>query len=282
MGHNEWHNSQAIHAVSDNLFGPYVDKGLCWPNDEGGKGHNVTALVLPDGSYAIVTSETRPGDVFTSNSPDGPWTHLGSLKVADGPYKELGRMSNVCPMVRPDGNIECIARSGAIWISKTGILGPYEIQGPSIYPAIDGLSKNHQEHLEDPVMWYSGGLYHIVVNNWGDRKAYHLTSVDGITDWKYQGLAYEPGKDFIRYTDGTVNHWNKLERPSVYLENGHVAAVTLAVIDVPKEKEHGNDGHGSKIVVIPFDGAAMDRDLAAQSAPTNSTTPPTNSSLNTK
>jgi hypothetical protein len=66
------------------------------------------------------------------------------------------------------------------------------------------------------------------------------------------------------------------------LENGHVVAVTLAVIDVPKDKEHGNDGHGSKIVVIPFDGAAMDRDLAAPSAPTNSITPPTNSSLNTK
>jgi hypothetical protein len=40
-----------------------------------------------------------------------------------------------------------------------------------------------------------------------------------------------------------------------------VAAVTLAVIDVEKEAEHGNDGHGSKIIVIPFDGAALDRDL---------------------
>jgi len=33
------------------------------------------------------------------------------------------------------------------------------------------------------------------------------------------------------------------------------------VIDVEKEAEHGNDGHGSKIIVIPFDGAALDRDL---------------------
>jgi hypothetical protein len=37
--------------------------------------------------------------------------------------------------------------------------------------------------------------------------------------------------------------------------------VTLAVIEVAKEDEKGNDGHGSKIVVIPFDGAALDRDL---------------------
>jgi hypothetical protein len=257
-GHSGWGQSKAIHAVSANLFGPYVDKGLCWPNDQGGKGHNVTALVLPDGFYAIVVSETRPGEVFASASPDGPWKNIGQIKVADNQFKALAKMSNVCPMVRPDGNIEIIARSGAIWLSKSGILGPYTVQGPSIYPTIAGLD---QKNLEDPVMWYSGGLYHVVVNSWSDRKAFHITSVDGVNDWKYQGIAYDPTKDFIRYTDGTVNHWNKLERPSVYLENGHVVAMTLAVIDVAKEEEHGNDGHGSKIIVIPFDGAAMDKDL---------------------
>ena len=66
-GHDEWWNSKAVHAVSDNLIGPYVDKGLCWPGNEGGKGHNVTALILPDGRYAVVISETRPGMVFVSN-----------------------------------------------------------------------------------------------------------------------------------------------------------------------------------------------------------------------
>jgi hypothetical protein len=34
---------------------------------------------------------------------------------------------------------------------------------------------------------------------------------------------------------------------------------------VPKDQEHGNDMHGSKVIVIPFDGAALDRDL--QNAP---------------
>lgn len=257
-GHNAWGTSSAVHAVSDNLFGPYVDQGLCWPDNEHGKGHNVMALALPDGRYAVVVSETRPGDVFVSSSLDGPWQYLGRIKVADNEFKNLGRMSNVSMMLRPDGNFEIIARSGAIWISKDGVLGPYTVQGPSIYPTIAGLD---QHNLEDPLIWFSGGLYHVLVNSWSDRKAFHLTSVDGIGDWTYRGLAYDPTRDFIRYTDGTVNHWNKLERPGVYLENGHVAAVTLAVIDVPKNDEKGNDGHGSKIVVIPFDGAAMDKDL---------------------
>jgi len=43
----------------------------------------------------------------------------------------------------------------------------------------------------------------------------------------------------VRYTGGAVNHWSKAERPSVYIENGHVAAMTLAVIDVEKETGQG-------------------------------------------
>ena len=187
-------------------------------------------------------------------------------QVAPGQFNNLGWMSNVSIMVRPDGDFEIVPRSGAILISKTGILGPYTVQGPSIYPNLPGLPQDDLSDLEDPTVWYSGGLYHIVVNNWSDRKAYHLTSVDGIHDWTYRGLAYDPTTDFVRYANGAVNHWNKMERPGVFIENGHVAAVTLAVIDVPKEEEHGNDNHGSKVIVIPFDGAALDRDLQRASA----------------
>ncbi len=153
-GHGGWFGSVAVHAVSDSLMGPYVDKGLCWPNDTGGRGHNVTALTLPDGRY-----------------------------------------------------------------------------------------------------------YHILVNSWSTRMSYHLTSVDGIKDWTHRGVAYDPRTSMVRYPDGTVNHWNKLERPGIYVENGHVAAVTLAAIDVEKEQDQGGDGHGSKVIVVPFDGAALDRDL---------------------
>jgi hypothetical protein len=76
-GHVGWGGSVAVHAVSDNPIGPYVDKGLLWPDNEGGKGHNVTALELPDGTCAVLVSTTRPGDLFTSSSLDGPWTYKG-------------------------------------------------------------------------------------------------------------------------------------------------------------------------------------------------------------
>jgi len=102
-GHRGWWDSQAIHAVSDKLMGPYVDKGLCWPDDAKGRGHNVTALQLPDGRYAIVISETRPGAVYVSNSLDGPWKLLGNITVTGDPK---WRASNEIIMVRPDGRFE--------------------------------------------------------------------------------------------------------------------------------------------------------------------------------
>lgn len=255
-GHKGWGGSVAVHAVSDNLFGPYEDRGVCWPDDQGGKGHNVVALKLPDGRYAIVISETRPGTVYVSASANGPWTKLGEI-VTEGDTRK--RASNYSVLLRPDGDFMIVPRSGQILLSKKGVLGPYVAQGPSVYPSVAGLTL---ENLEDPVVWYSGGRYHIVVNSWSQRRAFHLTSKDGITGWTLRGLAYDPRVDFVRYTDGTVNRWDKLERPNVVLENGHVVAVTLAVLDVPKEQELGHDRHGNKVIVIPFDGAALDRDLA--------------------
>jgi hypothetical protein len=251
QGHNGWFGSVAVHAVSDSLTGPYVDKGLCWPNEQGGKGHNVTAVTLPDGRYAIIISETRPCEVYVSKSLDGPWERLGTITVEGEPRWHA---SNVALMVRPDGNFQFVPRDGRIFFSDKGILGPYKPQGASVFPK--GIP-----NLEDPCIWHSGGLYHIVVNSWSTRTAYHLTSRDGIHDWINRGLAYDPREAMVRYPDGTVNHWNKAERPSVYIENGHVAAMTLAVIDVEKEQDKGDDDHGSKVIVMPFDGAALDRDL---------------------
>jgi hypothetical protein len=258
-GHNGWGGSVAVHAVSDTLYGPYVDKGLLWPDDQGGKGHNVTALTLPnDEGYAIVISETRPGTVYTSKSLDGPWVQKGQLTVADNPR---WRASNVQLIVRPDGDFEMIQRSGQLMVSKAadGILGPYKAAGPSIYPK--GIP-----NLEDPALFYAGGMYHVTVNSWSTRTAYHLVSVDGLTHWTNLGVAYQPDQPFVRYTDGTVNKWKMMERPAVYIEDGVVKAFTFAVIDVTKQEERPNDLHGSKVIVVPFDGERFNKDMKAATA----------------
>lgn len=257
-GHNGWFGSVAVHATSSNLYGPYTDQGLCWPNDLGGKGHNVVPFVLKDGRYAVLVSETRrPADIFVSNSLDGPWSKLGSISIASNAYSSLYTASNIYVLLRPDGRYELIGRDAVIGIADN-VLGPYTIQGPNIYANTPGCPT---VNMEDPVMWYSGGLYHVIANKWDTRKAYHLTSKDGISNWKLQpGYAFDPTANFIKYTEGTVNRWNKLERPNVYMEDGHVVAMTFSAIDVAKDKEVGNDRHGSKVIVVPFDGASIDSD----------------------
>jgi len=278
-GHGEWWNSKAIGATASNLIGPYEDKGLLWPDNDNGRGHNVVALKLHDGTYAVIISETRNTTVFTSATIDGPWRFSGEISVDQSQYHSLANAgpdggaltgadpkpyhgSNVNIVERPQGGFLLIQRSGQILLSDKSILGPYRVTGDSIYRGLAGLPQWHLENLEDPVIWHSGGWYHVLVNNWEQRRAYHLISKDGVKGWRFQGLAYEPGADFIRYTNGTVNHWNKLERPGVVLEKGHVVALTFAVIDVPKEEQTPNSPHGSKVIVVPFDGARLDKDLS--------------------
>jgi hypothetical protein len=257
-GHSGWFGSQAIHAVSESSpLGPYVDKGLAF-TDNGGRGHNVTAAELPDGKYCILVSETRPASIYLSDSLDGPWKYQGTITIDGNGYSTEGTQSNVSMTVRPDGGILMVSRHGIIMLSTTGIMGPYKVQGPSVYPA------STDPNAEDPVIWYSGGKYHIIYNYWDTKLAYHLVSSDGIHGWVNAGLAYDPTRPFIRSTDGTVNHWAKLERPGVLVEGGHVTHVTLAAIDVEKDQDQGNDNHGSKIIVVPFDGTALDADAGGE------------------
>jgi hypothetical protein len=250
-GHWAWLSSVGIHAVSDSIMGPYIDKGLTWPTNSGGKGHNLTILQLKDGTYASVVSDTRPGDFFTAPSLDGPWSFAGSIQIDANGFNRPSEIANLSIIIRPDdGKFMIIERHGQIMTSDK-LTGPYKIQCNSIY---NGLAPN----LEDPVIWYSGGYYHVVVNSWSDKKAYHLRSKDGIKNWTNEGLAFDPRSNFLRYTDGTVNRWAKIERPGVYIENGHITHWTFSVIDSEKEKDLGNDDHNSKVIVVPFDGVAFD------------------------
>ena len=144
-------------------------------------------------------------------------------------------------------------------ISDDGILGPYKIMNNPVYQNYPELP---QEKNEDPTVWYSGGMFHIVYNHWPSKTSYHFTSADGINDWTYRGIAFKKDETKVfRYTDGTLNDWEFIERPTAYLENGHVTHFNFSVIDVHKGRDGASDNHGSKIVVVPFDGVAFDRDM---------------------
>lgn len=257
-GKGGWSDSVAIEVKSDSLYGPYEqDERVLWPDDQGGKGHNVFAFRLkegdPAGKYGIIVSDTRPGDLFTTDDLDnGRWTYQGSLKVDGGEIF----MANICIIVRPDGKYEAMNRDGAIAVCSGSVTDVFTLQNENLWKDVKGLPT---VNMEDPTMWYSGGLYHCVVNQWSARKAYYLVSENGIDGWKLMdGIAYSPRETFLTY-EGTdvANHWDKIERPGVYIEDGIVKAMTFAVLDLEKSQDVGNDGHASKVIVVPFDGAAL-------------------------
>lgn len=258
LGHEAWQNhSYAFHATSNNLYGPFTDQGLIWPNElNGGKGHNISVLRTHDGQYAITTSGTdEAGNIFLSDSPNGPWTRKSITLEDPMNYQSFSLRDNFRTILRPDGGYLAITSRFAIATADRPE-GPYTVQTPSMFSHILGCPS---QYMEDPLIFYSGDKYHVIFNNWYDRKAYHFVSADGIHNWKMMpGYAYEATTPFIRYEDGTINTWYKMERPSVYInESGVVEAMTFAVINAPKEQDLGNDQNNSKIIVVPFDGAGL-------------------------
>jgi hypothetical protein len=294
-GFDGWGSSQTIHAVSDTLLGTYVDKGYAFDKgpdaQDPHKGHNVSACELPDGTYCLFVNEIVPFTMFTSPSLDGPWTNKGHVQIdTNGVTVQLcgdtHLESNVSLVVRPDGQFEIVQRHGIIAIA-TSLTGPYKVQKPTntypqnqqppaTFPTIYPYRKTHLDSMapatvedtcvnpEDPVIWYSGGQYHVLYDYPNDRVGYHLTSPDGIHNWTDQGLAYDPrwAQKLFSSSDGTVNHWYKMERPGVIMADGHITHFTFAVSDV--DKNYGNiapgSNHGSKVIVMAFDGEAFDAD----------------------
>jgi hypothetical protein len=169
-----------------------------------------------------------------------------------------------------------VERNGTIAIADT-LCGHYVKQKPttsytqnatdSVYPkrtSIPGVSNPTYNWQEDPHIWRSGGTYHVIYSGSGDRVGWHVYSPDGLS-WKDNGYAWSPRdyqKIFCYEGSTTCTAWYKMERPSVVLEDGHPTHITWAVSDVDKDNQiPAGSNHGSRILVVPFDGVAFDTDF---------------------
>ncbi|MFY0601281.1 MAG: Ig-like domain-containing protein [Cyclobacteriaceae bacterium] len=261
--------SKATHAVADSPIGPYKDLGMTWPYWWEGAAHNTIGLKMHDGRYAMVTSEITRGEVFVSEDPYGPFEFMGELTTdLNGFRRGLTRynnpphkMANVMIIQRPDGRYMMMARWCAVLISDDGILGPYKVMTEAVWRGLPGVP---QKYMEDPTVWHSDGMYHVVVNHYmGGDTTYHLSSEDGIHNWKNRGLAFGHNRGVFRYDNGDIDEWYTVQRPTVYVEDGKVDFFNFSVIDVHKGKDGGNDNHGSKIIVVPFDGEGFGKHMRA-------------------
>ena len=154
-------DSVSVHAVSDNVLGPYKEVGLTY-SYQNGKGHNTTGVKLIDGTYAVIESAIVPGWIFTSSSLDGPFNYKGSIATDNNGFNASNLTSNLQIMVGPDNKYWAISGSGFI-MNGDNILGTYKVRTNSVYMPNPGMDNGK---AEDPILWYSGGFYHVVYNYW--------------------------------------------------------------------------------------------------------------------
>ena len=253
-GHWHWYYSTVVHAIADSPTGPYVptgDTAFSW-ND--GQGHNPGLTALNDGTFML---HLRGGHVLTGASLNGPWQYEGVYSVdyngfdKDPKHRTNPYVANIVGVQRADGSLLFLSKIGATMISNHGIMGPYVVTSrPVIYTDI--LPKLYQNvAYEDPALWRDEYQYHMIINGYLARRAIYLRSPDGI-HWKFDpGTAYDPA--VTRYEDGTRTSWYYLERPHVLQDEfGRATHFSLAVMDVIKAKDFGNDNHSSKNVMLPL------------------------------
>ncbi len=238
-GHMQWRDSEVVHAVSENRMGPFKVVEVIGP------GHNPEAFQAKDGRYLIYVINSREqAHYYIADSLDGPWEGMKQLPIdaRDRPIRH-GR-SNMSFTQREDGSYLMVDRGGSIWCGPDGLKTWEQINQNSNYPKVNG-------RFEDPVIWRGPVQYHLIVNDWMGRIAYHLRSKNGV-QWRVDsGEAYMPGVSI--YEDGKKEEWYKYERPKVFLdEHRRAVQINFAVIDSPKGDDKPNDNHSSKNIGIPL------------------------------
>ncbi len=232
-GHFMWNRSTVVHTTSKSRFGPFKVK------QEIGGGHNPEIYQLSDGRYVLYSI----GKYYLGETINGPWKKK-KFKFDSRDRRIIEGLSNMSFTTREDGSVLMVDRGGGIWLSKSG-LGPWEmVTQDRAYPAIKG-------RFEDPVIWKTPVQYHMIVNDWYGRIAYHLRSKDGVKWVTDPGKAYAPG--IAVHADGHKVDWYKYERIKIFQdEHGRAIQANFAVIDDKKHSDKGGDIHSSKNISMPL------------------------------
>jgi len=232
-GHMAWPRSEVVRAVSRNRFGPYKVAEVLGP------GHNPEAYQLKDGRYVCYVIN----GYYLGASLEGPWERK-QFDFEPRDRRIVANLSNLSFSRREDGSYLMVNRGGGMWVSRDGLSTWEQVTQGSNYPNVKG-------RFEDPVLWRTTVQYHMIVNDWHGRIAYHLRSKDGV-HWKVDsGEAYMPG--IALSEDGKKDDWYKYERIKMFLdEHGRAVQANFAVIDYSKWEDKPNDIHSSKNISIPL------------------------------
>jgi hypothetical protein len=262
-------HSEVVRAVADRPEGPYTFAQVVLPPRgeqywDGRMTHNPCILKYKDTYLLYYIGSTFPGrlpDAQRLKEDKVPQTGVsyGNIRIGlatatsiAGPWKRLHQpvllprsgkwdstvVTNPAPCVREDGSIYLVYRSNTPEGLRFGVARAPRFDKPFVRLKDDPILQfGKDKDAEDPFIWWQQDHFEMVME---DHKGgftglkdngVHATSVNGV-DWKVSEppLAYTRK---IRWDDGTETLVGSLERPSVLLENGVPAFISLATADGP-------------------------------------------------
>jgi len=230
-------SSEIVRATSKSIVGPYkFQEVIIGERDssfwDSNMAHNPTIYKIGK-EYVLFYigsdfTTMRPGSnnylrrvgYATASKIEGPWIR------AEKPI--IDQESNN-PAVLIDGHkIKLLFRDQDLRVvlaEADNFKGPYKIVNNNVWP---------ESKIEDFYLFKMNNLYHIICeDNAGTvtghfRWGAHLYSENGINNWKrYKDtIAYDHD---IKYTNDSILHCKRRERPQLLIENDHIIGLMTAV-----------------------------------------------------
>jgi hypothetical protein len=228
-------HSEIVRATAPKAEGPYTFREVVigaraagrW---DSGMAHNPAIYQVGDKFVLFyigsdVGATYRQVGYATASAITGPWTRgehpldLGCATDANNP--------SAC--FEPDGSLKLIWRTKDLRVcisTATNFAGPYQLANTNLWP---------KARLEDFFFFKQDGRWHLLCeDNAGsitshERWGAHLVSKDGIYDW--QPLAAADYDHDLKWSDGTIFHAVRRERPWLLFENGRATHLFTAVYD---------------------------------------------------
>jgi len=235
-----FHSSEIVRATSKSLVGPYeFQEVIIGERDssfwDSNMAHNPTIHKIGK-EYVLFYigsdfTTMRPGsDRFlrrvgyaTASKIEGPW------KRADKPIINL-ESNNPAVLVEDNNKIKLLYRDEELRVvlaKADSFKGPYKIVNDNVWP---------ESRIEDFYLFKMDNRNHFICeDNVGgitghERWGAHLYSDDGINNWKRYKDTIAYNHD-IKYTNNSILHCTRRERPQLLIENNKITGLITAVYD---------------------------------------------------
>lgn len=196
--------------------------------------------------------------VAVADSPNGPW------KRFDTPVLDVTHNDENAPDALVTSNPSvCKMKDGKILMVYKAVGKKFDLPqgGPVVhmvaiadkptgpfkkYPNPVFLEEGVRFPAEDPYIWYQDGKYRAIVKyieTVGKKRVFslvHYDSNDGI-DWQ-KARYFKISERVLEWENGTIQKYDHLERPQVFIENGQPIALLCAAdtIDVQNVRHSFN------------------------------------------